>query len=693
MASADKLPTRIYTFGLLPPKSGGEALHRMLRASCHYYNALLEIELWKRKETAKFWAQRGGYSDKLEQLETLNDSVRKTPDDAKPVLYSQIKELELHIRELREAVTMKSLPKEEARRREREKEIKADFKSRKIVLSKSRLMDLLDLEPDCVSPRRRFQLNFSVDSEKRGVKPSGKLLNKLLKEANLIKTTQHIDDQVSIDIERAKKYYGLYYGTYALIDDAVDQALRTSDTFPAFKRWTGEGRVGSPVSTNEGLNVSSVHDCSFENGTWADKGNTVLQIVKIPDEVWEQKTSREKGVDGEPNSSWVRKTRTNMRICVDSLGRANRGRLPVWVEFPIVIHRPLPKNGKIVGAWVSIFMRGNRTKYELQLQVQDETHLHPKKPHGDGTVAFNFGYRSTGRVAYTLDDTNFAQEMTVDPKVEKKIDLADKRRQSRELAANEMRDSILKWSKDCIFPDSFSRNDGKKIIIPHWSGEESRARSYNERSLRKKIELLPLAKDESLSNRLHSVHNEWKFVLAMDSLLSFFCGPNSLVRPEDKIIFEELNTWTFDDKSIQNHEAGSRFKSRKIRQNQIHVWAHEICDNNSTILIENTNYAKIKRVAKDNRGSVPVEVITSISRRRDAYAPGNTRKIIEEVAKARGLEVKKINPANLTRIHHACGHDAPWDASVSIEHECEKCRVEFDQDRNFCEGMLIRSKT
>lgn len=691
--ASEKLPTRIYTYGLLPPKSGKDAFDKMLRNSVHYYNALLEIERWKLDESARFWAKRGGYLPLLEKIKNLEDTARKADKESRPALYLQIRELESEFNILRESAIQNSLPKEEARRRIRSREIKDEYKKKKVVLSSSALDSILDSESDCVSPRRKLQIELASEAKARGVLPSGKLLNKRLKEANLEKITQYIDDQASLDAERARTFYGMYYGTYQYIHAAVEQAIKTSETFPSFKRWEGEGRVGAPVDTNSGLSVDSILNCKYESGVWSDSGNFVLQIQNVPDEIWEQKNSRAHGSISQPNTSWSQKTRTSMRICIDSLGRSGKNRVPVWVEFPLVMHRPLPKHGKIVGAWISVYKRGSKTRYELQMQIQDESHLVPKKPHGDGTIAFNFGYRASGRVAFALDDSNASQEMLVDSKVEQKLDLADHRRQIREKAANYMRDSLFRWSEKFGFPDSFLRNEGKMLVIPHWSGDQSRSRSIKERSLKKKIELLVHSNESSLSDKLQRIYGEWRYVVAINNIFSSVGLVDVLLRPADLEIFEELSVWSLDDKSLFSIEAGSRFKSRLMRKNQIHIWAHKICDENSVVLIENTNYAKIKKNAKEKRGDMSVGLVTSISRRRDAYAPGDTRRIIEEVAKARGLIVKKVNSADLTRIHHACGHDGPWDASPSIEHVCEKCNVKFDQDKNFCEGLIIRSKS
>jgi len=654
-ARKEKSPTKIYTYGLLPPEHGGEDLMRMLRAGHNYRNALLEVERDRLAETEDFWAKRGRYTELVARVREL-EAVRfpRKDDPRRQAHYDLIDDLREKVREKREATIQGSLPAEEGRRRLRSRELKAEAKKRGETLTKEQMTRLLDREPGCVSVRRKAQLDYEAQSRARGVEPSPKGMVAHLRALGLNTITQEIDDRATQKAKKAREHFKVYYGTYLLIEAQVERALEKTQ-FPRFKRWTGEGRVGAPVDTNFGLSVDSIHDCQFDSkhGWEENRGNTVLQIDPV-------------GV------SCAKGFHTRARVCVDSRGRSGSKRLSVWVDFRINYHRELPRGAKICGAWINIYTLGTRVKYELQLQVQDDSfQVQPR--HGTGVAAINLGYRSSGRVAYVLSEDGKGRELLVSPRIEASIGRADTSRSDRENSANRMCDMLLGWSSELGFPEAFLVGDGESKIDT-WSGSVTR----RSRSLSTRISALKDAREESLSNKLRGILGTWAKL-----------RQDKQTRPSDEATYAAFVEWFHQDKIYQNNEAFTRSGARNYRDQVVRDWAHELCDRYEMLLVDGTDYAKLKMRPKD-KSVMPIENQTEIAHRRDNFAPGNLRSIIEEVARARGVTVDRHDPSGLTQRHHACGWDEPWDAMPRIEHKCAGCGETFDQDANFCVGLFER---
>lgn len=674
---AKKPPTKIYTYGLRPPSVGRVEFDRVLHGAHNHYNACLEIERTKQEAEHDFWAKLGEHEGLLAEYREQR-ALRPSRDDPnRQAIWDRRDELKGQLRVALEEIEAKHLPVEEVFRNNRSKELKKEHKG----ISAEDLCDLLDEDHRCVSPRRRFQLDFQARAEARGVGVSAKKLNQELRDAGLGKITQEIEDIASHDVNLSRSHFGLHYGTYLLIEAQVKQALKTSESFPSFKRWTGvtgepdkdgrdydtrsgEGRVGAPVDTNKGLSVVQVHDGR----------NTVLQIDPVPESVYIR--GSERGKPRGHGESWRMGHRTKMRICIGSGARikGRRGRNPIWVEFNMVMHRPLPVGGKICAAWVSVFRRGTRIRYELQLQVQAES-LRPEHRHGEGITAINFGYRSNGRVAYTIDGKGASSEFLANPETGRLIDLADKIRGQRQDAANLMRDSLLTWAGELGYPEVFEVGDGIGSV-PHWSGVESRNREHPTRSLKTRIEGLRSAREESLAGRLQAIFRTWTKL-------------REQTRQQDDLIYKHLREWVIEDKNQENRESGCRVHARGARNQNARLWAHSLCDSADVILLEDTNYALLKKKEK-SVDIMPIENQTAIARRRDFYAPGELREIVRLTAQSRGVLVVKVSATNLTAMHHACGRIENRDTLSSIVVKCTHCATRFDQDHNFCVGLRER---
>ena len=175
------------------------------------------------------------------------------------------------------------------------------------------------------------------------LKAMKKIANKDLEVKAQMDAAQESFDQQQKE-HRAK--CGCFWGTYLLTERAAEQARGEGKEGgappPKFVHWKGEGQVG--VQIQKGMSVSRLF-----SGI-----DTRIQIDPVPDTAWDKRRSKEQ--------------RTSVRIHVGSKCRS-----PIWAEWPVTLHRPLPAEAKI--KWAQILRNRiagkDRCSLHLTLDVQD----------------------------------------------------------------------------------------------------------------------------------------------------------------------------------------------------------------------------------------------------------------------------------------------------------------------------------
>lgn len=133
----------------------------------------------------------------------------------------------------------------------------------------------------------------------------------------------------------ARATCGAYWGTYLLVEAAMDAARRAPDA-PRFPAWRGEGRIG--VQCQGGLSVAD----------WPTDRR--CQLVATPHPV--------PGRGGRP--------RPRVRLRIGSTA----DRDPVWAEWPVILHRPLPTEARILWAVVQVAQEAGRPRWTLRVTVR-----------------------------------------------------------------------------------------------------------------------------------------------------------------------------------------------------------------------------------------------------------------------------------------------------------------------------------
>lgn len=215
----------------------------------------------------------------------------------------------------------------------------------------------------------------------------------------------------------ARAASGLYWGTYGIVETAAD-AARKSVTPPRFVPWSGDGAVA--VQLQRGLSAEAA----------VDGDDRRIQIDTTPRPV--------------PGRSGKPMPRVRVRVGSD-------GRDPIWAEWPIVLHRPLPEGARIKWATVKRLRDPSRTARNrsrdswvllLSVEVPDPTPLP-----GARAVALDLrwsrtpeGLRAGGWCARVEDGTT---DVLLDSNVESRLDKAASLRSIRDRHRDEVLPRIV----------------------------------------------------------------------------------------------------------------------------------------------------------------------------------------------------------------------------------------------------------
>lgn len=209
----------------------------------------------------------------------------------------------------------------------------------------------------------------------------------------------------------ARSACGLYWGTYLRTEQAVDAARRSRGT-PRLRRWTGEGSVAAQLQ--QGLSVERALGCQDR------RLQLDLRPLPVP------------GRSGRPLG------RVRLRG-----GSQNRD--PIWAEWPVVYHRPLPADGRLKWAQVVRRVVAARAIWSLHLTVESPA---PEAPAQSGVVAVDLGWSRQDeslRAGGWADDRGSSGDILVEPAVSGMLLKAAQIHSLRERLLAELRSWLLEW--------------------------------------------------------------------------------------------------------------------------------------------------------------------------------------------------------------------------------------------------------
>jgi predicted RNA-binding Zn-ribbon protein involved in translation (DUF1610 family) len=349
---------RVYEYGLLRPIQNRKLVDDQIFGAHRYCNKLVELERRRRDEIAKLLG---------------NDTTVAR-------LTSLVVKLEDRLTRLRTKVKQKS--QQAGKRTNQRVSVKWTLAALKLV---------------------RARLRPAKDVARQTMQAA-------------IKTANHASNERR-KVERAA--CGVYWGTYLLIEDAVDAATR-QPTPPHFKPYRNEGRIG--VQLQGGETVSTLFG-----------DDTRIRIAPVPADTWSKGIGHRR-----------RHSRTTLHLRIGSTD----DRQPIWAVFPMILHRPMPEGALVKRVVVKRRMLADRERWTALITVHE-----PDRTSGvaDGKmVAMDLGWRARGdalRVAYTMDTEGKTREILVSPDILSGLDKADSIRSIRDKLFDRARDLLVGFVK------------------------------------------------------------------------------------------------------------------------------------------------------------------------------------------------------------------------------------------------------
>jgi hypothetical protein len=426
--------------------------------------------------------------------------------------------------------------------------------------------------------------------------------------------------------ETAKKLREtLYWGTYLLVEDAFTKARKASPFRIEPKLEPDEkqhGRIG--IQIQGGVSPAEL----------ATDSRVQLDVPNIERAGMKPFTYKE------------RRPRGVLRLRV---GTVPGKRDPIWAEFPVTIHRPLPDDAKIM--WVVVTRRpGHMYKkwiYSLCLTIESRKFSQVVRLKTQvGTTAINFGWRKTDdglRVATVNNDARSPEHVVLPEQIYQRFDKCSDLRSIMDKQFDDVKKTL----------GLFIRQHREELPIPFLDSFQC---------------LGAWRSKERLSNLV----NYWR-----EHRVS-----------NDSDVFCILWAWRGKWIHLQQWEMCNYQKALGARTDFYRRTALQIAQNSSTVAIEDFKMDKIVR-----KNSLPAEVEVEggdlARENRTRASIYGLKTYIKQAATKCGDEIVLVKAQNNTRRCNVCGKLIKWDPARELVHDCPDCST-WDQDVNNTDNVLDR---
>lgn len=421
---------------------------------------------------------------------------------------------------------------------------------------------------------------------------------------------------------------GLYWGTYTLVEKAAEQASKTP-TGPQFRPWDGRGRIGVQFQKSRTVpgrvQINGAPVADLFAGI-----DSRMRIAPVPDAAW---------INNKNASRRLRRTTCQIRI--GSVGRA-----PVWAEFPVILHRPLPADGVVKLAWISRHRVGTKYRYSLQLAIEAAAFDVPLRK-GNRTAALDVGYRlrdDTGlRVAYFVDDQGVTKEYALPPDLKAQYEHTYELQSQRDKNFDLVRDNLVGW---------LAQNQ-----VPRWLSDAC----------------AHLDKWKSCK-RLAQVVTSWR--------AQRFAG--------DDVIFPALEAWRRQDKHLHEWQANEFEKTLARRKDIFRCMSLEIVKACDRLVLEDFD---LRDVAEHPEPEEDPDINPTARKQRFQVSISEFRECLKSAAALHGVQIIEVDPQMTTKQCHKCNSIQIWDQAAELAHTCSQCGTKWDQDLNAGVNLLQRERS
>jgi len=515
---------------------------------------------------------------------------------------------------------------------------------------------------------------------------------------------------------------GLRTGTYDRIENAIKQAVKTARRPLHFERYDGTGSIGTQLTATsigirtsidssavgiQGMTVREALSCTDPRlrihapGASDRHSRPEVEILARSDDdrdTFAELLSRQEIAWASVSKLGRNLRRHAARTFVDLRIGSNPDRSPIFARFPVTLHRLLPKDAVIKWAYVVRKRVGRHYEWRFQLTIESEIFRACPVAIGTGACAIDLGWRRIFdgdgnqiglRVGYVVDEVGCEREILAPDHLvsgmAKVYDLAAIRDKEFDAA----RDRLVAWLRDRETPTWMA---DRIAGLAQW------------RAPRKLQALVDAWTGIDWSS--------WRAARAAGKKCNpsdFKSGANRV--DGDETILGSLQAWARQDRHLQNWVEHQRDRLIAHRREMWRVVAAELTSRYATILIENGN-AKLARSVDDRDrlpeidGCMKLPEIDGwerpepedgdpsdgrVQRRMSRLAaPGELRAEIIKAAPKRGARVEVEETVDSTRECTWCDSIEAFDAKAAIEHTCSSCGRTWDQDANACRNLLRR---
>lgn len=462
--------------------------------------------------------------------------------------------------------------------------------------------------------------------------------------AAIVQADQHAHDRI---IEH-RKSCGVYWGTY-LLQEADAQRARQEKFPPKFRRWTGSGRVS--VQLQGGLEVKDL---------WGT--DTQVQVDPVSDVAHNPLMRR---------GARRRAQRTTLRIRVGS-----EHRRPIWAEFPMVYHRPLPEGSVIKVVTIIKRPRDCHTWFWLaQFTIEAPEVSYPS---AQGAVALNLGFsvRPDGsiRSGYLVGSDGIEQEVIVSRRDIDAISKANDLQSKRDNAMNVVRDDLVAWKAtllEKLAPDHKAAVQAIRATYPDADGWE-----YLIRYMRHEGPAVPMWFMRATAN-MHAWRSCERFrALAYTWRANRFVG--------DGFAYFILNAWRYHEEHLQSWEANMRRIAIIRRRDEYRKIASSLRSRYHTVIVDDTDLREFQRSPAPESEAREIPAVKTNQR----LAAGSVLRTT--ILNAFGSRKWKTSAKNVTKRCHKCGVVNELDRlAMDRQYRCNACNATFDQDANAGHNLLL----
>lgn len=335
-----------------------------------------------------------------------------------------------------------------------------------------------------------------------------------------------------------------------------------------------------------------------------------------------------------PNPRYPRDAIVRMRI------GSTEDRQPVWLSLPVVMHRPLPDGCRIKSVSALRERLANQERWKVVFVLERDTGTWATMPGiRTGTISLDIGWRKRPhglRVATWRNDDGETGELALPQRYLDQRATVERLEGHRQRLFNETLAALRAWL------DTIDRPDWLREATTHihqW---------------RRPGRLVRLLRD-------------WQR----------FRGDEAIRAMLDAYAKRDLHLWQY--------EANLRDQCLRWRREIYRCWVAEIVGRYERVVIEEFDLSRVAQVKDDGKGNELVEKARYYRQIAGVY---QLRLALSSACKREGVPVEKLPAAYTTMECSVCGNLEEWDHR-QLRHECSGCGVEWDQDVNAAENLLV----